>query len=385
MILTGDLKNIFFWLVFIVVFVAGGTLQVLDVITNTATTLGIIALFMILSASNLCLTYRLSASPQFRYLYLYTVVVVVSAFLNKTPILNMFGYFIYILVPVLAISMSERIYQHNLEKFFFNGFLFVALLQLPVVIIQKNLYDELSFLHGFRFAEEDAGFGTFFICDDVALCFVLILIIFAILFRTTHLKYKVPTVLALSLTILVSSSKLSKLVLAILFLYFIIFKYVKYKKVLCSAILLFSIIGVSITDFSTFTSLGILDDHLKYERKEFEGAASLPRFAPVIIFLNQPIKWVGEGPYDFYNPISKNWRYGSGHSQILWAYNDTGIIGTLVIIAFFYIVACSRKVCNPHYKLLFFIACCYSLVTTTMSDISIMFSYVFFVNFGKGD
>jgi hypothetical protein len=106
----------------------------------------------------------------------------------------------------------------------------------------------------------------------------------------------------------------------------------------------------------------------------------VPRFGPLLIFLSNDLKIIGEGPYDFYNPINKEWKYGGGHSLLYWLYNDIGIIG--IALAFLSLFLMSyRKTGNKRIRFCYFsLLIITSIVTTSMSDMAIMFTYNYFIS-----
>lgn len=371
-----------------IVFFVGGTIQFVGLISNTETTILLICLFTIIILLETLYTLKIKIYS-FDYLILcISLVIILSSFLNSTSLMRSIGYFIYILVPFLSYRLVKYIFVSGIDKTIIKIFISLAFIQLPIIIIQRTFYADLAFIHGSRIIEEDVGFGTFFIANDVGLCFFLISLIIVCLFNGLekyHVKIKKLIIIPCVVTIFATNSKASILLLILIFVYYAFYKlYCSHKKtsILLSFIFIISLLFYlsNIDSLSIFDNLGIVGTYEKFESKEYGGGATLPRFAPIIIFLNQPLKFIGEGPYNFYDPLTKVWRYGSGHSQIFWTYNDIGIIGLFFSALFLFSIAFKNRQTNKHYLLYFFVVCLYSIVTTTLSDLSIMFSYIFFAS-----
>lgn len=386
--ITTNIKKIYTVMFVCIVYFIGGSIQFTGIISNTETTFFLICSFLIINLFETVHTLKIKIYSVDYLILCISLVIILSSILNGSSLMKLIGYFIYILVPFISYRLVKYIFDNKIDKIIIIFFIFLSFIQFPIIIMQRILYEDLAFIHGSKIIEEDIGFGTFFIANDVGLCFFLISLIILCLFgglEKYNVKMKKLIIISCVVTICATNSKASIILLVLIFFYYTFYKFYCSRK---KTSLLFSFIFIifslfylsNIDELSVFDNLGIVGTYEKFESKEYGGGATLPRFAPIIIFLNQPLKLIGEGPYNFYDPLTKVWRYGSGHSQIFWTYNDIGVIGLFFSSFFLFLIAFKNRQTNKHYLLYFFVVCLYSIVTTTLSDLSIMFSYIFFAS-----
>ncbi len=218
------LYQLSFYLLSIVVFVIGGLSQYLFGISNT-----IMTFFLMVSLLAIYFIYALlKARIVFnRFVFialLYVLTIVFSAILNKSHVVSTLVYFIF---PFLPLSVYLYSYINFKEQFLtfekvFKFFFYIGLIQLPILLIQQNLYD---FLIGFNKSGQtieslDFMFGSFFIKSDHSLGVFFFLLIAIILYQRKRIAHivLVPRIalIYLLISLFLTESNISKLIAVIL-------------------------------------------------------------------------------------------------------------------------------------------------------------------------
>jgi len=115
----------------------------------------------------------------------------------------------------------------------------------------------------------------------------------------------------------------------------------------------------------------------EYNLSKAIEAGNAERTQILYYYLNRPIKVLGNGPYDYYDPIEKKFSLFPNFSQVLWFYNDLGVLSLIMMLSiyaftFFYT---TRKIDHRLIYLLMIIV--YSYFANTLSDLA--FNLIFFV------
>ena len=116
-----------------------------------------------------------------------SIIILVSSVINRTPFHKTLLYIFFALNP-LAIFYFYKILEIrgiNFQSFLVKFSRFVALIQLPIILLQKYGYKFLIKLNNSNqnINDYDSMFGSFFIKADHALGFFLLLYIINIIFR----------------------------------------------------------------------------------------------------------------------------------------------------------------------------------------------------------
>jgi len=146
----------------------------------------------------------------------------------------------------------------------------------------------------------------------------------------------------ISLTIILMGSNLTKLFLLVVFTFYLLVWL--YRKVSLLGILIMLLPGYLMFKVA-LTVPAIAGEYNNFKRNysveqsivAYEGTyAKRPQVA--IVYLTQiPLKIIGEGPYDYYDILKGTFKKSKHFSQMIWSYNDLGIIGltTFIILAAF--------------------------------------------------
>lgn len=384
------------------VFLIGGLSQFLFGISNT-----IMTFFLMVSLLGVYFIYALlKARMVFNRLVflalLYVVTIVFSATLNKSHVVSTLVYFIF---PFLPLSVYLFTYINFKEQFLtfekvFKLFFYIGLIQLPILLIQQNLYD---FLIGFNKSGQtiesvDFMFGSFFIKSDHSLGVFLLLLVATILYQRKRIAHIVlvprMALLYLLISIFLTESNISKLIAVVLVATTIILPiYRKYGERLVFRlgvlilILSMGIAGFSLKDEPIIQKRlgGPLGEQLSIERAEkFYKERTAKRFQIVLVAAQRlPLKWIGDGPYSYFDIRSGKFTKAPHFSQLLWTYFDLGLLGLAVVLSYLWVITGFLSLKRGIVTLfLFGILVVYSFYTTLFSDITMLFS-LFFILYRK--
>ncbi len=229
----------------------------------------------------------------------------------------------------------------------------------------------------------DVTFGTFFIKDDPAMTIFLLGIILILLFnKTIIIKYRTLVVLILLSTIFLSGSKILQLTtIIILGVYFV--RGFSIKKIIY--ISLAGIIGLYALSNTKIFKERKEEITKAYIQATFQESGNLDAFksgdynrnAAVIYYLNQPLKWFGDGPGEYFDVTTRERLLGNtGH--IFTMYSEVGIIGLLLS---YLILFQMSRICQNRFvaNLYLFSILMLSFTTNVLSDASIVLAFNIFL------
>lgn len=260
----------------------------------------------------------------------------------------------------------------------------VAYIQLPVVIFQFTFADALISLGNLPVSDYDMGFGTFYTANDVSMCLFLIGLVCILLFhpRANDItNHKWLSILWLSLTVLISNSKISVLLMLFIYVFFFL-RNMRPKVIVTSVIAGFLLVGL-------ITWLGFLDNLLfnlqfAYEQISLNvdpenaqyfyltGIGGRPY--QLIYHLSQPIQWIGLGPHSYFDPVTHTYFMGGDFSMIFSFYVDLGLIGVIYAYFMAFVFFTYRRVTKITF-LFFFAMMLLTITTEVFSDESILMTF----------
>ncbi|RYZ99978.1 MAG: hypothetical protein EOP47_15350 [Sphingobacteriaceae bacterium] len=376
--------TIFYWILAFV-FLVGGSMQLLGILSNTVATLLIGVLMIAMLIGN-------KTKVPINYLpFLYLIFIIfISSIINSTsPILAGLYIFMFVGLPFIVYKfMGTKIVPRINHRKLFRFFLIVGVIQLPVLILQQTFSALISRISARSIAEMDVGFGTFFLANDHGLCFFLIIMIIILLYQDTYVKKKnkIWYVACFSLTVALGHSNISLLLLLIVFAFYFVS-----KLNIGSAILsVIGLAGVYVLIISIGPLNEIFESKFEFFNKQvvnkqqdvFEAQRKVDnhladRTDIIIYYTVQELKLIGSGPYDYFNPIKGEFKNMTNFSQYIWFYNDIGIFGTISVIFIYLSLYLQNYRLNNYRALILILMVVYSLFTNTLSDLSfnIIFSY----------
>lgn len=374
-------KKIIFYLCFIFLFCIGGLITLLGVPFRMA-----YVSFLPLSLIPL---YGIRITKSLFVIVLFSIAVLLSAIYNRSSIGELLSFLRFIVIPfAMYYIVTSYVTSKNIQKII-KLCVYVAILQPPLILLQKLFYSKIVQLSGLSIMKVDIGFGSFYIADDPAMSFFVIGMILFLLFDRRNnyfLKMRIPIALWISSAILMANSILLTIVTLAIWLAFLVIKMLSRNFIL--AVSLFSIFSVgAITVLSTSYSDQVQEKliYLKGVISPENASADLflegrySRSYAVIYYINQPLKLLGDGPSKYYNPLTREYKVGNT-GQIFTFYSEIGLLGLVLgYILLFQMTRTSRSsmiVALPYCITLALL----STTTSIFSDASIMFAYVLFLN-----
>jgi hypothetical protein len=389
-----------------IVFLIGGSLQFYVGFSNT-----ILSFLLLMSLNLIYVNYALAKGKiLFTKLILasgmFAMVIIITACLTHSDVISTLVYLIFPLMPISVylffhINKKEQIISF---KQIFKLYLFVGLIQFPVLLLQKNLYSFLIRFNqsGQQIESTDFMFGTFFIKSDHTLGVFLLLLIATILYRRNEIKgiVRSPEILVgyLLLTLFLTESNISKLLAVIVLSFTVIARfYRKYGRRLMFKIATgffvccIGFLGYNLRNTSIIQSKlgGSLSEQLSVEKalKVYE-LRTAKRFQIVVVaFKKLKTKWMGDGPYSYFDIRSGMFKNAPHFSQLIWTYFDLGVLGLLVFLYFLWELIKQLSFGKGIIRISLFLGfLLISFYTTVLSDFGILLSAFGLLGFlsGKG-
>lgn len=387
-----------FYIITLITFVFGGLIQYTLGISNTFITFSLLALLYFNYFLYVSLKRRVVFNAVVFWSTCYLLIIVVSSIINQSNFILTSVYFIFPLLPLGVylfsfINHKEKIIPIN---YIYKLFYYISILQLPLLLIQRNFYDSLiQFNNSGQVIDwYDFMFGTFFIKSDHSLAIFVLFSIILILTKNKDKLFKFPiiSIIYLSITVFLAESTISKFFLCVILSTSIIIPfYKKYKNTLSFKFITVIIVAsLSLTIYNLRKQefvekiLGgqferqysIEVSELRYESKTAKRGQIL------IVILNKlPVKVIGDGPYSYFNLLTGKFTNTKHFTQIIWTYFDLGLIGTVI---FFGLLISLISYLNIPRGILFHVFLSvfvvYSFYTTIFSDIAILFSLLMTFN-----
>jgi hypothetical protein len=291
-----------------------------------------------------------------------------------------FSYLIYYLVEIYIDKKNIR----NILKLC----LLIAAIQLPVIVLQQLTYDYLPerLRSGMLVLRWDFAFGTFR-PGDSALNFFLNLLIIFLLFDTRRnyfVKHKAFLVLWLTLTVLSSSSEISKVILIIIWATYLLTHLKRRTTIYLGFILLLILLGLigsglieeMIEPVLVSINRAILDFSPERVEQYLEGRYA--RGAALYYFFTNDVLWFGDGPSKYSDPISgERIRGNVGHTYTF--YSEVGLVGWILSVMVYFLIAfrpSKGKIrLNAFVILIFITVQILSFTNNIMNDISVVLVY----------
>lgn len=387
--MTIDAQFIFRYCVaflFVLVYLFGGFIQYFIGIPSTLYML-LVLVFIYTIISFHALTYgKIYLNRSIKWTIILLAVIIISGVVNRIDVSRISLYTIFALLPCGVLSLLEIIKKRGVKvKDLIHSIARITvLIQLPIILLQRFFY---SFFIQFNnsnqaIADYDFMFGTFFIRADHSLGFFLLVYLMMVFIKLQKGGYKkVPwfMITYISVTILVMESNLTKLFLFIVLSVFL-FRWF-FQKFRFEGLLLIALSGIIM--FKLAMTIPVLKGHyqnigktLSFEQsiQAYEGAyAKRPQI--VIAYITyMPLKIIGEGPYDYYNIFTGKFKQTKHFSQLIWSYNDLGIIGLAAVLILGIVISKNFGLAKKHQKILVGLMVFYLLMTNVYSDLGMLIS-----------
>lgn len=377
--------TIFYWILAFV-FLVGGAMQFLGILSNTISTMAIGLVIIAMLVGN-----KVKVPANHLPVFYLIILTLTSAVVNSvSPVLTIMYMFSFILVPFFVYRfIAARVINRINRRKLFRFFILVGLIQLPVLLFQHTFALQLTHMAAKTLSVVDVGFGTFFFKNDHGLCFFLLCMIIYLLYDTELYVSKVQKTLLIiyySVTIALSNSYISFLLLIMVFGFYFLGR-LNVKRMILSALVLLLLYG-AVTTLSFLQEI-VGDKYEHLERKainkedEFDAEkrdlSEAERGDIVMFYLAQDVSVIGNGPYNYFDPVKGEFRTFANFSQYIWFYNDLGILGVIgVIIYYVSLYLANYKLKN--YRIIFLLLIViYSFFTNTLSDLAFNIVFAFFI------
>jgi hypothetical protein len=374
------MKTLVFYAVFFLMFLVGGFLNYF----------GILNYKMILGASLplfLLPFIRIRVNSFLLMSALFLLVILSSAIVNETSVMLVLWFIQNLAFPVLMFVLASACLNSDNIKKAFRWIILIASIQAPILLIQRWAYPVLSRFAKVDVAEVDIGFGTFYTSDDTALSFFVLGTILFLLLDERHsyfVKNRMLIVVWLTLTILMVNSKISFLILSMIWGYYLVTR-------IRVRILLYSLMGTVVVFLMVYltplhrlidSNVSELMQQLAFNidpanAKIFYETAQGNRPAALIHLASEPLKYVGEGPHALYDPILNKFNKGGDSGQLIGFYVDLGLVGLIISYAMMYAITRGPR-SSEFTKLYWIVLCIFSAVSNIFLDASIMLIFAIF-------
>lgn len=384
-----------FYLVLTFIFLIGGTLQFLFGLSTTGLTilLGIIMFFNYIIY--VFVKQKVMINWVFISFLIYFITIILSGLINNSNLVSTLIYFNFAFLPLSTFYFFyiNRVEGYIKTRAYLKFILLIACIQFPILIIQGNFYKQLIPFNnsGQYIASFDFLYGSFLVKSDHSLgCFLLFLII-GLLFNinkiNNYIKYRILLAIYLSVTLLVAESTISKALLVATWSVYVL--YLLYNRIpksfytrkfyIITTSLLFALIVYNIRNIEYVSSKlgGTIENNYTVEKSNYfyeEGTAK--RMQIIIVALNElDIKYLGDGPYSYFDIITGKFTKTIHFSQIIWSYFDLGVLGLISIFLYIFNLIRSTLKTNKHLFIFIFpITLIYMMFTTPFSELGILIS-----------
>ncbi len=412
------LSGIVFWIVFLTMYLFGGVLYALGIPFRT----GFVSLLVI----PLLVVFRIRRNSVFIYgaFYLLAVEIFCSGLFNSSSLTQIVASLRTPLFAFLSLVLTV-IYldQQNIVKVL-RWCIHIAMVQLPVVVIQIASYKYLPSAVKVSISSYDFDFGTFTWSNDAGMTTFLAFVVIFILFSKdssliVNSKYRYFVSLWISFTVLLCNSEVTKMLLLLVWLMFFLQRVSLVRKlqvllvlvlVLGAAVgiaernpyfrqdLYLSKNGLMSTDynvrqeylgnryspgvaFAVQKVLGfwvILNNNLSFDTESQYLDGYTTRGGALAFYSNKVLSLFGEGPGSSYNVLTRERQKGDAGHFFLF-YSELGLAGFLLSYHVMYLVALDGQRKATLMRLLYFSSMVVmSLTVDVMNNVSIFFAYCIF-------
>lgn len=384
-----------FYLVLTFSFLVGGTIQFIFGLSTTGLTILLGFIMFLNYIIYVFVKQKVMINWVFISFSIYFITIILSGLINNSNLISTLIYFNFAFLPLSTFYFFyiNRVEGYLKPRAYLKFILFIACIQLPILVIQENFYEYLIPFNksGQNIASFDFLYGSFLVKSDHSLgCFLLFLII-GLLFNinkiNNYIKYRIVVAIYLSITLLLAESTISKVLLAATWSVYVL--YLLYNRIpksfynrkfyIITTSLLFALIVYNIRNIEYVTSKlgGTIENNYTVEKSSIfyeEGTAK--RIQIIIVALTElDIKYLGDGPYSYFDILTGKFTRTIHFSQIIWSYFDLGILGLFSIFMYIFNLIRSTLKTNKYLFIFVFpITLVYMMFTTPFSEIGILIS-----------
>ncbi len=364
-----------FYITYVLLFLIGGTIALLGILPFRPFHVSALALPLIL-------LYGIRFDRVARLFVLFTLLIIFSGIINGSSLKQTLYFLRFVIVPY-SMYYLVRIYinPQNIRRIL-NLSMMLAMLQLPVVLVQRLFYEQLIPLSVISIEPNDFTTGTFYVKNDPALNIFLFGLILFLLFDPKHnyfVRNRMFKAAWFSLAILLSHSLISHLMLFGVWGYYLL----RGKKIRA----VFSVGLASLALVITLAYLGATQQWLwqlshaarqlsirEVADEEVFLMGGYSRGAAILYYISRPLSLFGDGPSKYYDPLTRTYLLGNT-GQLFAFYGEVGLIGLLLGYAIFHAMAYRRGSSVSSRRLYFLIAVGLTITSNVQADASVMLAY----------
>lgn len=371
-------KQSFYSIIFLYVFLIGGSLQYFLGVSNTISTylLGFFVIFFH-SLIQISLLKIQKPSPVLSFGALIMIYILVNGLIiNNSGLVKTSVYLFFAFLPIAAMYIVDYFINNPWRKNILLNFLsLILLVQIPILVIQKFTYEMFSNL---RLSDKllnkiDFSFGTFFMADDHALGFFLICFLLYAVKKYTGFKF-FGILMLICFSILLTNSKTTYVLLVLTMLYLLVMKF-KYGKQL----ILFTIPIIIVSSYYIISNLDLYQLLGLYQADDIYDTGYASRQQIIFTLYNQGLSLYGNGPYSYFNIITGSFTGGANFSQWIWNYYDLGLFGAMLFIIYTFIFYYQYGRKKKYALMITLFLLFYGFFTNYTTDFSMLLTYIVFI------
>jgi len=345
-----------------------------------------------LLAIPLLLFYRIKFNRVFVAYVILAGIIIISGIYNDSSLINILLFLRILVFSFLIYYLTDVTLTPESIAPVMKACVWIAIVQLPIILLQWQIYDFLPLRWRGGALLIDFGSGTFNFKTDYAMSFFLVLVIIFLLFenkRNYFIKNKFIVIVWLSITVLIVNSQIMKFVLLLVFLVFFVAKF-HVRNVIFFGIGTL-VVGLSLMYFSTnnlvtedisaflyrFNSQGNVNTYL---------SGGYSRGAALRYFASDGFTWLGDGPSAFSDPFTRTLLRGNvGHSFTF--FSEVGFLGWIASLVVLFSISFPIRDYKMHItwiRVLIFIAVLFlSFTAQVMNDIAVFFIFCILAKMGE--
>lgn len=388
------LSRMVFFIQFWLVFMIGGTLQVIGVVTKTKLTIILSAISFLYFFVSAFINKRLRRPAVYFIAAAVAFIIVLSWQQNHCSTVDFLGSLLLIFIPLCFYFSTTQFIRFGQIKSLLKLCLVISVIQLPVMVLQRVFYQYIAALSHEGVPYIDIAYGTFFFKDDHALGFFLLcLIVFVLFNKNTRfvVPYKLGFLAWWVLTIFATNSKLSGVLCVIILSSYISQKLFHLLKLnifrrnafyVACTLVAFMTIGIV-----AMVNTGLIKNDRLYEaydriESQIEREHPVPRYGPLVKFVVEPVSLLGKGLFSYYNPITKQWGIRGGHSQWYSIYYNFGVLGLIAVFTLLLMMALKVDTLPGEWIWYLFMIMSFGLVTQFLMDPAMLITLFIFLHTG---
>ncbi|HET7306609.1 MAG TPA: hypothetical protein VFK24_02175 [Gammaproteobacteria bacterium] len=371
----------FWWAPLTLLFLFGGAIQYLGLLTQTQTNVLVLALLLpVLPVKKALLEWRKEA-----VLFVFIAYMAILQLIHASPISYSATYVYYIACTIFAAVAGRAFCKPFLKRYsheaYFRYAQYFLVLQVVVTTIQRFMAAEFVSGAHVHIGTIDAVFGTMYLQSDASLCVICLLITISFFSANASWRKKLMVTALSGVVVLNTNSSAGHIAYLSVVPFLLLSKLLNTRSERMAP---FIVAGCGMGAAAIFYTLYNFDYIVAPFIHSLSTAfstryeyATADRLAPLGQMLSQDISFIGHGALTYYNPITKTWLYNAGFSTLYSLYIDAGLVAVM-LYAIYYVKRISNFSAGLYFSVLIGICLtAYSMFNFTLSDLAFVFTLNF--------